>query len=88
MRTLRTVLFLALTLAGLARAGDVHCVATVEPKQTTHTCYRCKVDFVCLTRKPACDTCGPCGTPREVRKLVKRFVKSQTLEHRCEPTAK
>jgi hypothetical protein len=88
MSAVRVIPLLALTLVGLARAGDVHCVTTVEPKQTTHPCYRCKVDFVCLTRKPACDACGPCGTPREVRKLVKRFVKRQTLEHKCEPTAK
>jgi hypothetical protein len=83
----RLVLALAIALAGLAHAGEAVCERTAEAKQTTRVCYRCKVDPVCLSSKPTCGACGPCGKPREVRKLIKRFVKEQTVETRCEPRA-
>jgi hypothetical protein len=81
----RLVLAVAVAVAGLAPAGDVVCERAAAPKQTTRVCYRCKVDFVCLTPKPTCGDCGPCGKPREVRKLIKRFVKEQKVEAKCEP---
>ena len=85
MRVLRATFPVALLLGGLARGGDVVCVPTAKTKEVTRTCYRLKVDHVCLTCKPACSGCDPCGKPREVRKLIKRFVKEQTVETRCEP---
>jgi hypothetical protein len=58
------------------------CVREIEPKTKTHTRYRLKTRTICLT---TCKPCGPCGRPREVRVLIKRFVKEETSTSVCKP---
>src|SRR5262245_30736374 len=86
-----------LTAGGLAGAGEarpdgcvgdaaeVVCVPVVETKTKTRTCYSCRTTIVCLPFKPRCDGCGDCGRPRQVRVLIKRFVKEESLQRACEP---
>jgi hypothetical protein len=63
-----------------------------ESKPKTHTCYRLGTRVICLpwcqgcTKKPDCGAgCGECGKPREVRVLIKRFVKEDRCEMKCVP---
>lgn len=70
------------------------CAPEVEKVTKTHHLYRCKCRTICLTCKPmekgccsesACCGDKPCGKPREVRVLIKRFVKEEKCELRCKP---
>jgi hypothetical protein len=79
---------LLLALLGVASAGDAVCTTVVDTKTKTRTCYALKTELVCLTRKPCHAGCDPCGKPREVRKLIKRFVKEVTTEVKCVPCVK
>ena len=66
----------------------VICLPAVESKTRTHTLYRCEKRTICLPYKPAGDcgcTTGECGRPREVRVLIKRFVKEVGSEVKCKP---
>jgi hypothetical protein len=92
-----SALALLVMVIGLTRAADpccspapqTICVPAVETKTTTRPCYRVKTVQVCLPFKPsrcsACEGCGECGRPREVRLLIKRFVKVQKCEVICKP---
>src|SRR5262245_6268022 len=68
-------------------AEPVTCLPVAKTETKTRTCYSCRCKTICLPYKPRCDGCGECGRPREVRLLVKRFVKEEVPEHACEPAA-
>ena len=88
-------LWLILSLSAPAQAAEAvpcpcepvrtQCVATAGTKTRTRTCYRCRETVVCLPFKPKCEDCGDCGRPRVVRVLIKRFVKEEKPERKCEP---
>lgn len=66
--------------------GDVACVPAVEVKTKTHTCYSLRTKVVCLPYKPGGDcACGECGRPRQVRLLIKKFIKEEHPERVCQP---
>lgn len=72
------------------------CVPEIEKVTHTHPAYRCKCHTICLTccpfkkgdcaGEPCASECGkPCGKPRQVRVLIKRFVKEEKCELHCKP---
>jgi hypothetical protein len=65
------------------------CLPEAEHTTRTHTAYRCCTRTICLPYcKPACGPqgdCGECGRPRQVRVLIKRFVKEEKWEVKCKP---
>lgn len=92
MNLLAAAVLLAAALACTAHppgepCGTV-CVREEAKKTTTKTVYRCKVKTICLPYCGAsCGSCddGACGKPRQVRVLIKRFVKEEKCEVKCLP---
>src|SRR5262245_27950177 len=92
---------MALALLALAVAGPPviqgdcgPCTNTIcvrEPEKVTQvkTVYRCKTKTICLPYCGGkhCGSCesGECGKTRQVRVLVKRFVKEDRCETPCKP---
>lgn len=80
--------YMSLALFGVVTAADVTCASVTESRSKTRTCYALRTEFVCLPFKPGCGGPASCGKPREVRKLIKRFVKEEVSEVKCVPSRK
>lgn len=70
---------------GCAPLAQTVCLPTVEKTTKTRTIYSMRRETVCLTYHARCASCGECGRPREVRKLVKRMVKEEVCSPACKP---
>jgi hypothetical protein len=83
--------------AGCGPCTQTICVREPAKVPHVHVAYRCKTRTICLPyctgkfcHKPGCCEgcdagCGDCGKPRQVRVLIKRFVKEERCETPCVP---
>jgi len=99
MRCSRIILLAVMmcSVASMTFAGDKECCPDAPPlticvpkeEKTTKSkaVYSSKCTTICIPVRGCCHRpdCGECGRPREVRKLMKRFVKQEVCETKCEP---